>query len=108
MRYPIAILTAILCGGCGSVSAPPKPQPKASEPAKITQFYAPDTKIPKGVKGELCYGVEHAAKVELSPAVEDVWPSPTRCFEISPKENTRYTLTATGADGGKDTKTVDV
>ena len=46
--------------------------------------------------------------MQLAPPVEEVWPSPTRCFEIAPKENTRYTLTAIGADGSKDTQTVEV
>jgi hypothetical protein len=77
-------------------------------PVKITQFYASDRKIPRGVTGKLCYGVESAEKVELSPAVEVVWPSPVRCLDISPDRNTTYTLTATGADGSKASKTVDV
>jgi len=109
MRYLLAMLVALLLSGCGSTpsvtSAPPKPK---AEPVKITQFYASDKKLPKGVKGNLCYGVDHASKVELSPAVEDVWPAMTRCIEISPKQTTRYTLTAYGDDGSKDAKTVDV
>jgi hypothetical protein len=75
---------------------------------KVAQFYATDTKIPKGLKGTLCYSVENASKVELTPAAEDVWPSASRCFEVSPKESTKYSLTAIGADGARDTKTVEL
>jgi hypothetical protein len=102
------------CLGCGSRTANKAPAGKTSEaapkpsPVKITQFYASEHKIPRGLKAQLCYGVESAEKVELSPAADDVWPSPVRCIEISPKANTTYTLTATGADGSKASKTVDV
>jgi hypothetical protein len=107
MRYLPAVLTTLLISGCNTTPSATTSVPKP-QPAKITQFYAPDTKIPIGVKGNLCYGVEHSSKLELSPAVEDVWPAMTRCFEISPKQTTHYTLTAYGDDGSKDTKTVDV
>ncbi len=64
--------------------------------------------VPRGLTGKLCYGVENAAKVELNPPVETLWPSMARCFEITPGKKTAYTLTATGEDGSKDTKTVEV
>ncbi len=101
----------MICAGCGSGHSAPDSKAEATpkpSPVKITQFYASDHKIPRGLKGNLCYGVEHAAKVEISPAVDDVWPAAVRCIEISPKQNTTYTLTAYGEDGSKATKTVDV
>jgi hypothetical protein len=75
---------------------------------KITQFYASEGRIPKGLKGSLCYGVENASKVEITPSVDDVWPAPVRCVPIAPLKNTTYTLTAYGSDGSKATKSVDV
>ena len=107
MRYWVAASLALVISGCGGGSAPPKPAAKA-EPVKITQFYASDPKIPKGEKGTLCYGVEHASRVQLSPPVEEVWPAATRCFEISPKQNMSYTLTAFGEDGSRAEQTVAV
>jgi hypothetical protein len=97
-------------GGCGGSSAPsasPEAKPKP-EPVRITQFYASDPKLPRGVKGSLCYGVENAEKVDLAPPVDAMWPSHVRCIEISPKQNTTYTLTAYGADGSRATKTAEV
>src|SRR5690348_3728282 len=110
MRVGLMALAAVALMNCGK-SAPTvtaKGEKKQVEHAKITQFYAPQPLLPRGLKGTLCSGVEHATKVELSPAVEQVWPSPTHCIEISPKVKTTYTLTAYGDDGSKDTKTVDV
>lgn len=114
MRTLILCAAAIALAACGSSTQPGKSKAqdtasKASAPAahvKITQFYSPDPLIPRGMNGKLCYGVENASKVEVSPRADDVWPSPARCFDISPKQKTEYTLTAYGADGSKDTKSV--
>jgi hypothetical protein len=111
MRGGIAVIAAALCFGCGSKSTPTvaaKAESKPVEHVTITQFYAAQPMLPRGLKGNLCYGVEHASKVELTPAVEQLWPSPVRCFEISPKQKTTYTLTAYGEDGSKASKTVEV
>lgn len=106
---PLVIAPVAILAGCGSSSAPPVTAPKqAPKAVKITQFYASPVVIPKGTSGSLCYGVENAAKVMLQPAVDEVWPSPSRCVQIRPDKDTRYTLTATGADGKADVKTLDV
>jgi hypothetical protein len=112
MRGVAAALALVLVSGCGNTQQP-KPVAAAASPSKpehvkITQFYASQPMLPKGLKGTLCYGVEHASKVEISPAVEDLWPSPVRCIEISPRQKTTYTLTAVGEDGSQDKKSVDV
>ena len=113
MRRSILAVSAVILIGCGSGSAPSGGQKAQTAPppvahVKITQFYSPDPLIPRGMPGKLCYGVENASKVALSPPVGDVWPSPARCFEISPKQTTTYTLTAYGQDGSRDEKTVMV
>ena len=110
MREAILAIAAVSLVACGP-SSPPTAQKSQTSPTpaahvKITQFYSPDPLIPRGMTGKLCYGVEHASKVEVTPGTEDVWPSPARCFEISPRQKTTYTLTAYGEDGGKDAKTV--
>lgn len=61
---------------------------------KISSFYATPNVIGKGQTAQLCYDVTNAEKVELAPPVERVWPSLSRCFEVSPRATTRYTLSA--------------
>lgn len=66
---------------------------------KITAFYAVPGVLARGEKAKLCYGVENAASVQLTPPVERVWPSVARCVEIAPLKPTTYTLTAAAAAG---------
>jgi hypothetical protein len=78
----------------GSRPAPPGPQA-----VRITQFYAATPKVGHGDKTMLCYGVENAKSVRLSPPVEEVWPALARCFDVVPPHTTKYTLTAEDAQG---------
>jgi hypothetical protein len=111
MRLALAVFFSFALFGCGG-NAPQAPQiaeKKPVEHVKIVQFYAADPMIPRGAKGNLCYGVENAVKLELDPPADGVYPAMSRCIEISPpRRKTTYTLTAYGADGGKETKSVDV
>jgi hypothetical protein len=67
---------------------------------KIVQFFASAMVIPKGGKGQLCYGVANATSVEIEPGVtERTWPALSHCVEIAPKRDTEYTLTAKDATG---------
>src|SRR5438270_13905778 len=108
MRLATGIVLALLLTSCGSSGPSAEKKVKTTPKVKITQFYAAESKVPKGLKGRLCYGVENASRLELSPAVEQVWPAVTRCFEIAPAKQTTYTLTAYGEDGSTDKKSVDV
>jgi len=47
----------------------------------------------------LCYGVENARSVHISPPVADLYPTAQRCLEIVPKHTTHYTIWAEGYDG---------
>lgn len=91
------------CGG-GPESEAKKEAPKV----RITQFYSPTPTIPKGEKGKLCYGVENAKSVRLEPPDAEVSPSFTRCVEVDPKSDTKYTLIAEGSDGAIEKQTVEV
>ncbi len=66
---------------------------------KILQFYAMPGALTAGEKASMCYGVVNAKTVRIEPEVEPVEPSLNRCLVISPKRDTRYTLTAEGQDG---------
>lgn len=100
IRY-VASAAAILLAGC---TRPPVPKPK------ITEFKADPSFIATGLSGKLCYGVENAARLELTPKIEDILPASERCIDVAPKQTTVYTLTAFAADpaAGQDMKTVEV
>ena len=104
---------AMAGGGCSQSSQPPQAnKPAASAPAeepfKITQFYAAAPELAKGEKALLCYGVEHAKSVWLSPPRQELAPSPTRCIEVAPEKTTTYTLTAENGRGQSATQTVTI
>jgi type IV pilus biogenesis protein CpaD/CtpE len=110
MKSAICALLALLLGAC---SQPPAAPNKAQEqqPAssvKIIQFYPNPPAVGKGEKTLLCYGVEHASAVRLSPPVEKVWPSPSRCFDVAPAVTTTYTLTAEDSQGHSVSRTAEV
>ncbi|MEX2260821.1 MAG: hypothetical protein WD696_02660 [Bryobacteraceae bacterium] len=95
--------------GCSSPreSAQQKKSAEA-EPARITQFYASPPNIGRGEKTLLCYGVESAKSVSLTPPEETVWPAATRCFDVSPSATATYTLTAEDSQGRKASQAVTV
>lgn len=64
----------------------------------IQEFYG-NPEIRRGDKAQLCYGVANAKKVILEPQSNPVWPSYSRCVDVSPTKTTTYTLT-TSDDAG--------
>jgi hypothetical protein len=94
------LVSLIVLSGCGN--PPPKesgPAPRAAAPVKILQFYAGSPSVARGEKVLLCYGVENARAVRITPDVEPVKPAYNRCIEVEPRRTTEYTLTAEGEDG---------
>jgi hypothetical protein len=75
---------------------------------KILSFYTTAGNIRRGEKSLLCYGVASAVTVRIDPGVEPVKPSLSRCVEVSPAENTQYTLTAEDEAGHRVTATLPV
>jgi|SRR5215469_8397064 len=65
----------------------------------IRGFYASPNVIGPGQSAQLCYDVANAKAVTLRPPVAAVWPSHSRCFEVSPKKTTLYTLSISDAAG---------
>ncbi|HEY2019041.1 MAG TPA: hypothetical protein VGH38_36295 [Bryobacteraceae bacterium] len=68
-------------------------------PVRITQFYASVGSLTKGQKALLCYGVENAKSVKISPTLQGVYPALSRCMEILPEHTTHYMIMAEGFDG---------
>jgi hypothetical protein len=67
----------------------------------ILSFYVSPGAIRRGESAQLCYGVSNAKTVTLDPPVAEMWPSASRCFDVTPTKTTNYTLTATDAQGNK-------
>jgi hypothetical protein len=76
-----------------------RPVGAARPPVRILQFYASVGILTRGQAAQLCYGVENARAVRISPSLDDIYPSPGRCVEILPEHTTHYLLTAEGFDG---------
>lgn len=104
-RLWLLLLVALGASSCRQPSPARVSQPATQGP-RITQFYATLTTVPRGETALLCYGVENAATVRLEPAVDQVWPSLSRCLEVRPNETTRYTLTALNRAGLSASQTV--
>ena len=75
-------------------------------PARILQFYANVGAVLPGEKALICYGVQNARHVRISPWMAGVTPSPKRCLEVSPNHTTHYTILAEGYDGGVVTRSL--
>jgi len=72
----------------------------------IRALYVSPTLIHPGEKAQLCYDVDNAKTVTLDPPAAEVWPSHTRCLDLSPTKTTTYTLTITGANGQSTSQSV--
>jgi hypothetical protein len=68
-------------------------------PVRIVRFYASVPALTRGEKALLCYGVENARSVRISPMLQRSYPAGNRCMEIVPEHTTHYTLLAEGYDG---------
>jgi hypothetical protein len=73
----------------------------------IQAFYG-NSQIRRGETAQLCYGVANAKKVTLEPQSNPVWPSYSRCVDVTPTKTTTYTLTASDAAGHSVTQTLTV
>lgn len=68
---------------------------------KVLNFYVYPGVISRGGHSTMCYGVANAKRVEMAPPVDGIWPSVSRCLNVSPKQTTTYTLTAFDDAGHK-------
>jgi hypothetical protein len=66
---------------------------------RILRFYASVGVVLTGEAAELCYGVENARSVRMSPPVAGLYPSSRRCLQVVPEHTTHYTILAEGYDG---------
>jgi len=78
----------------------------AGRRVRILQFHASVGVVSPGQAAKLCYGVENARSVHISPLVPDVFPASNYCVEVVPEHTTHYTLLAEGFDGTVATRSV--
>ena len=74
----------------------------------IQNFYAVPGTIRRGETVQLCYGVANAKTVKLEPQSNPVWPSYSRCVDVTPTKTTTYTLTIADAAGNTKTQNLNV
>lgn len=74
----------------------------------IRGLYVSPAAIHAGETAQLCYDVANAKTVTLDPPVAAVWPSHSRCIDVSPKKTTVYKLSITGAAGDVVSQTVEL
>jgi len=74
----------------------------------IQNFYATPGAVRRGQSVQICYGVANAKSVKLEPQSNPVWPSYSRCVEVTPTTSTTYTLTIADAAGKTKTQTLEV
>ena len=67
-------------------------------PVRILRFDASVGTLAPGQTAQLCYSVENARVVRISP-MQSAWPAQSRCFNVVPEHTTHYTLLAEGFDG---------
>lgn len=74
----------------------------------IQNFYAVPGEIRLGQSVQLCYGVANAKAVTLEPQSNPVWPSYSRCVDVTPVKTTTYTLTIADASGNTKSQSIVV
>jgi hypothetical protein len=100
---------ALVCAAmCACSSAPPAAAPKVEVIPKITQLYAPQPAVGAGETARICYGVENARAVWITPPMRELSAALTRCIEVEPARTTTYTLTAEGGDGKRVSQDVTI
>jgi len=74
----------------------------------IQNFYATPGEVRRGQTVQLCYGVANAKTVTLEPQSNPVWPSYSRCVDVTPTKTTVYTLTIADAAGNTKSQSLEV
>jgi hypothetical protein len=78
----------------------------AGGPVRILRFYASAGFLTAGETARICYSVENAKSVRISPMMQEVYSAPNHCLETVPQHTTHYTLLAEGYDGVVATKSL--
>ena len=74
----------------------------------IRALYLSPPAIYTGESSQLCYDVSNAKIVTVDPPIGEVWPSHSRCLDVSPKRSTTYTLTIQDASGHSSSQSIEL
>ena len=74
----------------------------------IRSLYVSPRAIHPGESAQLCYDDANAKTVTLNPPIAAVWPSHSRCLNLSPRITTTYTLTIKDAAGKTVSQSVEL
>lgn len=74
----------------------------------IQNFYASPGVVKRGQSVQICYGVANAKTVKLEPQSNPVWPSYSRCVDVTPKKDTVFTLTIEDGAGHTQSQQLEV
>jgi hypothetical protein len=110
-RLFMAMLLLVVVWGLTLVRQAPNqvwvhPLSAKPQPVRILRFYATTGSVVPGQSAQLCYSVENAKLIRISPAVDRAYPSLGRCLEIHPEHTTHYILQAEGFDGSIVTRSI--
>ena len=95
----VGVWALSLIRGPGSGWVQPQPVETGRGPARILRFYASAGAVSPGQQVELCYAVENARSIRISPFLQDLYPASNRCLEVAPQHTTHFTLMVEGYDG---------
>src|SRR4029077_18787909 len=110
----LATSICILMGCSGPAKRADAPAARTADPdskdpgPKITQFYTTVPQLARGERALICYGVENARAVSLTPPRQVLSAAVSRCVEVTPEADTTYTLTAEGTDGKSVTRDLKI
>jgi len=88
-----------LLRGPGGGWVEPQPVETGRGPARILRFYASVGAVSPGQQVQLCYAVENARSIRISPLMQDLYPASNRCLAVAPLHTTHFTLMVEGYDG---------
>ncbi len=74
----------------------------------IRGLYISPSAIHAGQSAQLCYDVANAKTITLDPPQAEVWPSHSRCINLSPKKTTTYTLSIADTTGKTVAQSVEI
>jgi hypothetical protein len=90
-----------------SVDYQPPEEPKPM-PIHILKFWTTTPSIAIGAQARICHSIVGEGRAQISPLIGAVNPSLRDCNTVALRESTTFTLTVTGAEGQRESKTVTV